>query len=95
MDYLGDAALVAKLRSLPDFPALKAFLVEVLEPPPRLAKAQGGQATPNKRKVRLVGSCMVLLMIGQCISFSWPEVAQVAATAADLRGGCLSPLMLH
>ncbi|PRW60358.1 hypothetical protein C2E21_0827 [Chlorella sorokiniana] len=34
VDYQGDAALVAKLRSLPDFPALRAFLTGVLEPPP-------------------------------------------------------------
>ena len=50
--YLHDAELVEKLSSLPDFPALKAFLVEVLEPPSRPAKQQGGQPTPNKRKVR-------------------------------------------
>ncbi len=49
VEYMKDEALVAKLRSLPDFLELKAFLVEVLEPPPRPAKAQ--QVTPLKRKV--------------------------------------------
>ncbi len=51
VDYCGDAALVEKLRSLPDFLALKAFLVEVLEPPPRPPKAQqAARVTPLKRR---------------------------------------------
>ncbi|PRW60544.1 alpha beta-hydrolase isoform B [Chlorella sorokiniana] len=47
VDYQGDPALVAKLSSLPDFPALKAFLTGVLVPPP---KPRGGQTSGVKRK---------------------------------------------